>query len=317
MGDFDIDSFARQHEGLFRLREAELAGWDDSVRKRLIERGRIERVHDGVLRFRGAPDTWRSRALAAAWAGGDLCGVSHRSANKLYGLPGGAQRPIEIICRRWGRAHHKGLRVHEFSGLLESDLTVVARLPVVVPELAVLHIAGHRWATVDHVERAIYAARRQGWLTNSSLQEYLYRRARKGRPGVRKLREALGRSLMHARPTASETETMLLQTLRAHGLPEPELQFELRDDKGVLIATVDAALTKWQILLEYDSRQHHSDETDEDRDNRRREWAARYGYWLIPARYLDLQEGGHSLVAAIRGAIARLEGRVPAPRIGA
>jgi very-short-patch-repair endonuclease len=194
---------------------------------------------------------------------------------------------------------------------------VVARLPVVVPELAVLHVAGYPWATVDHVERAIYAARRQGWLTNASLQEYLYRRARRGRPGVRKTREALARSLVHARPTASDMETKLLQVLRAHGLPEPELQFELRDAKGVVIATVDAALTKWQILLEYDSREHHSDETDEDRDNRRREWAAQYGYWLIPVRYVDLQEGGHGLARAIRGAIARLEGRVPAPHVGA
>jgi very-short-patch-repair endonuclease len=200
---FDIDAFARAHEGRFGLAEAARAGWDASMRKRLLESGRTERVHDGVFRFRGATDSWRSRALAAAWAGGDLCGVSHRSA----------ARPT--VCR------------------------------------------------------------------------------------------------------ARRMETDLLQTLRAHGLPEPELQFELRDSNGIVIATVDAALTKWQILLEYDSREHHSDETDEDRDNRRREWAAQYGYWLIPVRYLDLKEGGHELARAIRGAINRLEGRVPASRSGA
>ena len=37
-------------------------------------------------------------------------------------------------------------------------------------------------------------------------------------------------------------ETMLLNTLRQHGLPEPTLQYEVRDADGHLLGRVDAAI---------------------------------------------------------------------------
>ncbi len=310
--DHELLASARLRCGLIRLADAERAGWTHDVRRRLIERGVIERLYDEVFRVSGAPDSWRSRALAAAWAGGELSGLSHRSAAKLYGLAGASRDPIEILCPRWERAQHAGLHVHEFTGLQPSDFTVVAGLPVVVGELAVLHVAGRRRVTIDDVERAIYAVRRKRIVTNSSLEAYLYRRARRGRPGVRKLRAALERSREHARPTESEMETLLLHTLRRHGFPEPTLQFEIRDRQGRFVARVDAALEEWDILLEYDSTLHHTDVVDTAKDDHRRAWAAEYGYWMIPVRHADLQEGGRALAAALRGAIARLDRAQPA-----
>jgi hypothetical protein len=306
---FDVDGFAAAHHGIFRLTEVKLANWTRSQLQVRLHDGRLERMHDEVFRFRAAPLTWEARALGAVWSSGDLAGLSHASANHLYDLPGATQARVEILSRRWERAQQKNLRVHEFTDLEESDLTVVRNIPVVVPELALLQIAGHHWSTVDHVETALYRARRQGLVTNASVQEYLYRRARRGRPGVRRLREALAQSSAHSSPTDSDPETNLLQTLRANGFPEPTLQFVLRDPHGKFIARVDAALERWHILLEYDSREHHSDPVDQRRDERRRLWAMRYGYWMVPVRCEDLDSGGHELVAALRGLIAMLEQR--------
>jgi hypothetical protein len=238
-----------------------------------------------------------------------LAGLSHHTAAHMLQLPGGTPHHLNVLCLRWRRAQHEGLHVHEFTGLVDSDLTEVRNIPVVVPELALLQIAGYRWSSVDHVETAIYRARRQGLVTNATVQEYLYRRARRGRPGVQRLRDALARSMAHARPTESDMETKLLHTLRAHGFPEPVLQFELFDASGVFIARVDALLERWRILLEYDSREQHSDPDDQRHDERRRLWAMRYGYWTVPVHCEDLDTGGNELVAALRGLIAVLEPR--------
>jgi hypothetical protein len=302
-----LQEFARKHDSLFRLAEATKFGWTEDMRHYRMSTGEVEMLYEGVYRFAAGTDSWRSRALAAAWAGGEVCGLSHATAAKIYALPGARREPIEILCRRWERAHHENLHVHEFSGLLESDITQASKLPVVVCELALLQIAGYKWATIDHVETALYAARRQGHVSNSSVQEYLYRRARRGRPGVRKLRAALERSYAHTKPTDSNKETALLQALRRHGFPEPALQYVVRDAHGKFVARVDARLAGWPILLEYDSRQYHSDEVDDRRDGRRRAWAAKYGFWLIPVRYDDLKRGGEEMADAIRGALQTLK----------
>lgn len=299
--------FAASHDGAFRTADAAERGCSAQRLWRALERGEIIAAFEGIYRLAGAPKTWRTEARCAGWAANAPSGLSHRSAAYLLGLPGGSSSVLELLCVRWQRARAAGLVVHEFSGLQPADVTTIDGLPCVVPELALLQIAGRRWATVEHVERAIYAARRRRLLSDTSLQEYLYRRARRGRPGVRKLRAALAITQLHQRPTESEMETLLLQTLRCHGLPEPVLQFEVRDAAGRFVARVDAALTDWDILLEYDSDQEHLDGSDLARDSQRRLWAARYGYWMIPVRAADLRNGGRALAAAIHGAIRRLE----------
>ena len=70
--------------------------------------------------------------------------------------------------------------------------------------------------------------------------------------------------------TESAMETLLLQVLREHGLPEPTLQHEVFDALGRLVARVDAAYPAFRIAIEYDSMQEHSDEFQLARDAHRR-----------------------------------------------
>lgn len=303
---------ARKHDGVFDSAEATALGVDRFNAARLFASGHLEEMFEGVFRVAGAPDSWRSRARAAVLAGGNPCGLTHRSARHVWVIPGGARAPIAVACHRWDRTHYAGLEVHEMTGLDDTDLTEHHGLTVVVAPLALLQIAGERWTTVDDVERAVYAARRRGHVSNASVQEYLYRRARRGRPGVRKLRAAIERAAQHARPTDSEMETELLQAMRRQGLPELVLQFVLRDDDGKFIARVDAALPDWRILLEYQSDQEHLDGVDPQRDNAPRLWA-QYGYWMVPVHSADLRDGGVQLAKTIRGARDALrEGLRPA-----
>jgi very-short-patch-repair endonuclease len=145
----------------------------------------------------------------------------------------------------------------------------------------------------------VQSARRRRLLTYESTREVFDRHARRGLKGVKALRIVLDRWDPDGRPTESEMETILLQTLRRNGLPEPVLQHEVRDDQDHLVARTDAAYPSALIAIEYDSKQEHSDEFQLERDARRRNALQANGYAVLSARHADLQAGGGELCEQI------------------
>ena len=119
--------------------------------------------------------------------------------------------------------------------------------------------------------------------------------------GVRALRETLQRWDPSSRPTESEMETLLLQALRGNGLPEPVVQHDItRRPRPLSIARADAAYPSARIVIEYDSKQEHSDEFQIARDARRRNELQAMGYSVLSARHADLKRGGVQLCDQIR-----------------
>ena len=103
-------------------------------------------------------------------------------------------------------------------------------------------------------------------------------------------------------------ETMLLDAVRRHGLPEPTLQYEVRDSNDKFLGRVDAAYPSARIAIEYDSKQEHSDEFQLARDARRnRALQVRADWTVLSARHEDLRRGGAELCADIRIALRRAE----------
>ena len=97
-------------------------------------------------------------------------------------------------------------------------------------------------------------------------------------------------------------ETRLLQALRAHGLPEPVVQYEIWQG-AAFIGRVDAAYPDAKIAIEYDSDEFHSGRgaTARDRDRRHRLIAA--GWLPVDVGPADLRKGGST----------RLRGDRPGP----
>lgn len=92
------------------------------------------------------------------------------------------------------------------------------------------------------------------------------------------VRGRLVRALQEIRVgSESPEETRLRLLLTRAGLPEPDLNVELRDSTGAFIARLDLAYRKYRVAPEYDGRQHASDEQfakDADRWDaiRRQNW---------------------------------------------
>ncbi|GAB3706057.1 DUF559 domain-containing protein [Mariniluteicoccus flavus] len=79
----------------------------------------------------------------------------------------------------------------------------------------------------------------------------------------------------------SVRETRLRLTLTLAGLPEPDIQVEVFDEKGRLVARLDHAYADLKLAVEYDGRHHAEDSEQWNRDIRRREDLERLGWRII------------------------------------
>jgi len=295
--DRELAKLAAAQHSIFTRADAAKAG---------LKHGRIDHrvanfwvaIYDGVYRMPGAPTTWQGELLAACRAASPPAGISHRSGGALYELPGGRRDLIELTCKRWRRAKSTGLVVHEQCRIDERDIVEVDGIPVMKPELVVLQLAGRR-PVPTYVEAVIQAARRKRLITYESTREMFDRHARRGVRGVQVMRALLDQWDPSQRPTESEMETLLLQTLRDGGWPDAVPQYEILDRNGAFVARVDFALPDLRIAIEYDSMQEHSDEFQNTRDARRRNRIVSAHWRVLSARHGDLKNGGSDLLEEI------------------
>jgi hypothetical protein len=214
-------------------------------------------------------------------------------------VPGARDDLIEVTTRRWERSVKQGFVVHESRHLQDHDITTIDGLPIVAPELLVLQLAWWK-PHPNYVEAVIHALRRKRLISYSSTHATFVRHARRGLRGVKATRIALERWNPANAPTESEKETMLVQTMRNHDLPELVLQYEVFDQNGIFVARTDAALPPWKITIEYQSTQEHLDEFQIAKDDRRRNRIIAAGYRPLVARIGDLRSGGYELAEEIR-----------------
>ena len=153
------------------------------------------------------------------------------------------------------------------------------------------------------MELALENALRRRLTTLEPLNSTLARLARSGRPGVTILRK-----LVHSRlaapmpPTGSERETIVMQVIRAAGLPDPTRQFRIYDHDE-FIGQVDLSYPAARITIEYDSDEFHTGFVATASDSARRHRMIR-AHWLpITAVNADLADGGAVFVAALRSAL--------------
>lgn len=103
----------------------------------------------------------------------------------------------------------------------------------------------------------------------------------------------------------SPRETRLRLLLRRAGLPEPEVAWNLFDERGTFVAELDMAYPRYRLAVEYDGRVHAEDERQFARDADR--WAAIRALGWQHERVLShhLVGDGRLAVAMVRDALRR------------
>jgi len=118
-------------------------------------------------------------------------------------------------------------------------------------------------------------------------------------PGSGAVRTALGR-VRQGVESPKETETRL--AVVDAGLPEPVVQFEVKDGSS-LIARTDLAYPHWRIAIEYEGDGHRTDKAQWRRDIARQRELEQRGWIVIRLTELDLAKP-EPFLTRIRAAVA-------------
>lgn len=219
-----------------------------AIRQRLSA-GRLHLIHRGVYAV-GHRDIGRNGFLAAAvLACGPGAVLSHRTGADHWGLISSASRAIHVtVPRRRPPAPLRGVVVHLTRQLTEADRTEHDGIPVTSVPRTLLDLAGV--ARQGELLQAIEQAERLRIFDLPAVHELLGRS--NGRRGAAALRRALAELTDEAPDTRSPLEDRFVAYCRRRRLPPPAL--------NVMVAGfwVDAAWPSRKVVVELDSRRHHS-----------------------------------------------------------
>jgi very-short-patch-repair endonuclease len=261
--DQQIALLAERQHGVFTLLQARAAGFSRSAIHHRLVSGRWELIGPGLYRLPGTARTWEQRLSGLVLVCGPVAGASHRSAAALLAIPGfDRSGTVEAITPRPRRHRDPDYRVHRWRVLPDHHLTVVdgirtTRVPRTLIDLAgVLH--------PSRTERAVDNCLAAGTATPGTLRAAFIELAQHGRKGITVMRRLLDARSEGYVPPASELEACFLALVRRLGLPEPRRQVDVGGSDWV--GRVDFAYPEARLVIELDSRRHHTAKVDVDAD---------------------------------------------------
>jgi hypothetical protein len=233
----------------------------------------FQRLFRGVYLPAGAPVTLLQRARAALLVAPPGAYVSHHTAARLWGAvaPDTDQTHVSIPGRG-NRSVRDGICAHR----AEASFPPTERrgVPVSAPVAVFLELAALHLDLVALVVLGDSLVRRAK-ITPEMLINAATRWS--GR-GARLARRAAG---LVRRGVDSAMETRLRLLIVLAGLPEPAVNFIIRDENGDWALRFDLCYPELKLIIEYDGDQHRLDPQQWSRDLRRREWLERNGWRLI------------------------------------
>jgi hypothetical protein len=289
---------AKQH-AVFARKQAEEAGFTESLIRNRVRYGRWEQLARDVFRLPGAPVTWRQRVTAAVLEAGPGAVASHRTAAALLGIPGFEEGPVEVTQPEC-RSHTMRLgRLHQSSLLPPEHVTVIDGIACTSLARTIFDLA---WQLPRQRLRIItnVCLSRMG-LTVGRLEEVVASLGKRGRAGTRKMRELLDVVGEGYVPTESELEELVLAVLRAAGVELPEAQVWVGGERAV--GRVDFRYRRQRVVIEAQSRRFHHDWAAQEADMARRAELAAAGYRIIEVTWWQLVHEPHVFVERVRRAL--------------
>lgn len=199
---------------------------------------------------------------------------------------------IDVVTLREDQVRRAGIRSR--AALLEpGDVVEVMGIPVTSPVRTAFDLARERNLIESVV--GVDAMLNRGGCTLESLRAYL-----DDRPGWRGVRWA-EEAIRHAEPKAeSPMETRQRMRLVLAGLPRPEAQYVLCDDRGGFVARLDHGYDEWKVAPEYDGELH----SERWRyDNERQERIRDQGWWHRRYTSLTISSGWNQMVGEVRAVL--------------
>ncbi len=311
MGGNHLDVASRQG-GVFHRHQARCLGISERHLAGEVARQRLREIRPGIFLVTGAPPTWMQRAwIEVLDAPGDAV-VGLRTACALHRVGKIVTNSIDVLEAEpaW---HRPTTGARRRTTLLPPEhRTVIDGLPVTTLPRTLFDICGlvsprrrRRGLpalTQREVERAMDDAIARS-VSIAQLERVLAQLGGRGRGGT-----ALFRELLDARgegfvATESELEDLLFAVLQRFGLPLPAKQVVVGGDLPV--GRVDFIYRDLRVIIEADSRKHHSALLDADRDRWRDLELAAAGFTVIRVSWRQLVDEPVRFVRALECLLGR------------
>ncbi len=247
----DLADVAARQYGAFSARQAAERGVSSDSLFRGARRGRLVRLHAGVLAFAGAPDSWERSVMAACLAAGPGAVASHRTAARIWGLLDPTDEIVEITVARGRAPRPKRTVVHRSGDLVPEHTTVRRRLPVTNPLRTIVDLGAVLRA--DRVEDALDTGLAPPSLFSVAAIEWMRNDlSERGRSGCGVLGGVLDERALGEDVNDSLLEPRMARLLRQAGLPPAVFHHVIRTPGGVFLAEVDFAYPEIRLAIEVD-----------------------------------------------------------------
>lgn len=175
-------------------------------------------------------------------------------------------------------------------------MRAVQCIPTTSPERTLFDLCG--CVHPARAERALDNALAMELTTVQRLVLMLAETGARGRTGTAHLRELLGVRADDYVPPASELEALVKTVIAAAGLEQPTRQVSVGGTRAP-IGRIDFAYVPAKILIEADSRRHHSSWSDQQADHRRDLLLAAAGWRVIRVNWHQLIREPELFIAAL------------------
>ncbi len=264
----------RQHGVVTRRQLLEL-GFSRRAVEHRIARGRLHPVRAGVYAV-GRPQLSRHGIwMAAVLACGDEAVLSHASAAALWEIHVHERAGIEVSIPARSVRRPRGIVVHRWAALADTDVTRRLGIPVTSPLCTLVDLAAR--LTRNELEAAIKEADRRQLTDPERLRSGLDGTAR--RPGLAALRTTLDRRTFTL--TESELERRFLPLALAAGLTLPQTGRRVNGFR------VDFHWPKLGLVVETDGLRYHRTPAQQARDRLRDQAHTAAG--MTPLRFTHAQ----------------------------
>ena len=296
-----------QQAGAIHRRQLHRLGYTRKMIRREVAQHILESTGTDVFVLAGIERNWRQLAWCALLESGPDTVLSHRIAASLHGVGGFTTSHIDVLEREC-KDHSGDLGTRHRTSWLPSDhLTRIKGFPCTTLARTVFDLAGlssvrrlrsgRPYVAESRVERALDDAIVQHGLSTSELADVVATLGRRGRPGTTLMRRLMAERGEGYVATESELEDLVRAVLERYGIPLPERQRVLGDDHPV--GRVDFVYLEARLVIEADSRRHHTALLDADQDRWRDLELTAAGFRVIRVTWHQLVHEPERFVAAL------------------
>lgn len=261
-----------------------------------VRNKRWEIAGRGLYRVPGSVPTWEQRLMGAVLTTGAGAAASRRSAAALWRLPGFGPGPVDVTQGRGPSSRNPVRGLHDSRFLPPHQIREVMSIPTTCPERTLLDLCG--CVHPGRAERALDNALAMELTTVHQLGQMLEETGARGRDGTALLRQILGVRADDYVAPESELEALVTRVLESAGIEQPARQASVGGTSAP-VGRVDFAFHRARVVIEADSRRHHSSWSDQQADNRRDLLLAAAGWRIIRVNWHQLITEPELLIAAV------------------